>query len=307
MTRWQRPVSRVPHNALFLAVLAGLCLLGAAPGVLLSARAQDTAADGSDFQDRYMLPQYEVVDTTHVETKALTLKEIIDRCIEGEQTKLSGHTDLTYTVNVRSIALWSDKKKEVRDEVWIGYEEDSGYSRGVRLDERLNKFKWKDDEWVVDDSKEDVEIRVGVEDDDSGSMFTRIPFFLEESSEFKFQLVDRTLLEDRVIFEIAFQPKSDFKPLPSGTVFVDTRNFRIVHEIFSFDGQNPFPMVLKDIRRVSRQWKQLPTGEWVVHQIAAEIGLRGYFGLVPNNVTVAVLIGDFVFDAGYDEHKFGKR
>ena len=249
-----------------------------------------------------------MTDTTRVEADELTLAEIIRRCAEGERTKLEGHTDMTYTATGRNLVVWEGKKKEIRDEVWMGYEDDTGYRRVVRLDEKVRRLEWEDGGWVpAEEKKEDEEVRVDVFDEDGESMFTELPFFLEEVQEFDFTLRNRTLLEDRVIFEIGFEPRSEFKPLPSGVVWVDAQKYRVIHEIFSFEGQNPFPAVLESIDRVSRQWRETPEGAWVTHRITAEVKLREWFGVIPDRITVAIEVGDVVFDAGYDERRFGKR
>jgi len=286
------------HQLLTAGVL--LLVAAAAPS---PARAQ-TAALADTL---YSLPQFEMVDTTGVEADSLTLREIIQRCTVGEKTKLAGHHDVTYTAEVRLVLLWK-KKKEVHEEVYAAYEDSSG-SHTVRLDERTNKFKRDGDDWVADsghDDEKNDEVNVEI-NDDSESMFTQIPFFLEEQQEFDFELLSRTLETDRVIFKIGFKPKSEFKPLPSGIVYVDTQAYRIIHEEFWFD-KNPFPMLLGTIHRVSRQWEPLPTGEWVATKILFDMDLKGgWTGLIPGKVTGGVVVTDYRFDQGYDEARFGKR
>jgi hypothetical protein len=93
--------------------------------------------------------------------------------------------------------------------------------------------------------------------------------------------------------------------LPSGTVYIDADNFRVVHEEFTFE-ENPMPLIVGEIKRFSRQWKELPGGEWVVSKVMGEMTLQGgWTGVIPQKLEVGVEINDYRFDQGYDEHRFG--
>ncbi len=249
-------------------------------------------------------PSSGATDTVHVERKKLTLEEILARCIQGEKTKLAGHRDMSYTLTVRSLLHWK-KKKEVRDAVFKMFADDTGFSRSVKVGEEVHRFKLQEDAWVLDESPEkDASVKM-----EAGgfSDFVELPFFLEEQQEFNFELLDRTIEANHVIFKVGFRPKSEFKILPSGIVYVDTDAYRIVHEEFTFN-QNPFPLLVKDMKSISRHWEELPGGEWVFTRVMLEIELRNvFFGRAPENVAVALLREDFRFDQGYDERIFGKR
>ncbi len=251
-------------------------------------------------------PVYGTTDTSRVTAKPVGLREIIRRCVEGERTRLAGHDDMTYTLTVRTALRWRSRK-EVRDAVFRMYADADGFARTVQLGENLRKYKRKDDSWVPDDDEESgSKGRVRVESD-GYSDFVEMPFFLEEQQEFDFELLERTIEVDHVIFKIAFKPKSSFKPLPSGIVYVDTDAYRIIHEEFEFE-QNPFPMFVKDIGRISRHWGELPGGQWVFTKMMMEVELRGgWTGFMPEHVAVALYRDDFEFDTGYDSRIFGER
>jgi len=243
-------------------------------------------------------------DTVHVQIKKLTLQEILERCIQGEKSKLAGHHDMTYTLNVRLLNFW-EKKKEVRDTVIRVFADESGYSRSVELGEVVHHYVRREGAWVPDEGPE-LEFKMEVESD-FFSDFVELPFFLEEPQEFDFSLLNRTIESDHVIFEISFRPKSDFKPLPAGRIWVDTDAYRIIHEEFTFP-QNPFPLILKDIKGFSRHWEELPGGEWVFTRILMEVELRNvFFGQAPQRVSISLQREDFHFDQGYDARVFGER
>jgi hypothetical protein len=256
------------------------------------------------------IPSTVMADTLNVEAERLGIREIIRRSVEGEYTKLGGHDDMVCTVSIRAIQYWK-KKKEITEEIHRSYSSRDGERRLISLEERTQKFKLKDGNWLPDDDEdEDEEETVQVQVSER-SDFSRLPVFFEEIEEFDFELLDRyveTGVEgDHVIFEVAFRPKSDFKPLPKGKLYIDTNNYRIIHEQYEFSA-NPFPLLLKDLKRMTRHWTQLPTGEWVFTRIMAEIELRADpFGLIPESMALVVERDDFQFDVGYDARLFGER
>ncbi|UCE01371.1 MAG: hypothetical protein JSW67_08685 [Candidatus Latescibacterota bacterium] len=282
-------------------VLAGLIAVALASPSASQERDRTVTSDSL----RRAQPIYGYTDTTEVITKPLTLREIIARSVEGEKRKLGGHNDMTYTMTVRLVANW-EERKEIRDVVSRMYADVTGFSRAVMLGETVRNYKLEEGEWVVDEKKGDEKSGVRVESD-GYSDFAELPFFLEEQKEFDFELLERTIEVDHVIFKIGFKPKSDFKALPSGIVYVDTDDYRIIHEEFTFE-QNPFPLFLKDIRRISRHWEELPGGEWVFTRLIMEVELRGgFFGKIPDRAAVSLFRDDFRFDEGYDARTFGER
>jgi hypothetical protein len=258
------------------------------------------------------IPSSVVADTLNVEAERLGIREIIRKSVEGEYTKLGGHDDMVCTVSLRAIQYWK-KKKEITEEILRSYSARDEERRVVTLESRTQKLKLKDGEWVLDndeDPEDDDESGVQVDVSDR-SDFSRLPVFFEEIEEFDFELLSRSVETgpegDHVIFEVAFRPKSDFKPLPKGKLYIDTNSYRIIHEQYEFS-VNPFPLLLKNLTRMTRHWTQLPTGEWVFTRIMAEVELHADpFGFIPQRMAVIVERDDFQFDVGYDARLFGEK
>ncbi len=292
-------------------IAALVCVAGAWP---VAAVAQSAATDSiappfsqpssRPSRDRYSIWSQSIAETEPiiVEGKEFTVRDVIRRATAGEGTKLSGHRDLTYYYTIRVVIEWP-KKRRVETSVYRAYQDSTGYSRILFLDSKAEQFKKTGDEWELDDEKDPDQPPFRVEELET-SYFTRLPFYLDEDDKFDFKLLGRTLESDRVVFHIAFRPKSDFSPLPSGEVYIDSKNFQVVHEVYEFT-QNPFPLMLKGIRRASRQWTQLAGGEWVRKRIALDIELRN-MPFAPDNVLVTAYFHDFAFDTGYDERLFGE-
>lgn len=282
-------------------------------GVAANAAAQSPAAgDSTAVRVRPAPPVLEIpgeriiADTLQVRREKLSLREIIARSIEGERTKLSGRRSMTCTSTVRVIATWKDKR-EIEDLVLRSYADVEGTERTAMLGAKTTHYVRENGEWVIDpdpdqESDNTVQVESGGHND-----FDELPIFFDEIQEYDFELIERFVQTDHVIFRIAFRPKSEFKPLPSGTLYVDTDRYRIIQEEYDF-GKNPFPLLLKDLKRVSRQWTELPTGEWVNTTIRGEVELRADpFGWIPRSVAFAYSRTDFAFDVDYDERLFGER
>jgi hypothetical protein len=280
---------------LLLTTLLGARAGAQEPGLIES----DPDSAEADSLLRYMMPE-----PIRTEAEEMDLREIIQRAVEGERTKLAGHQNMTYNGTVRSILTFK-KKKEVRDQVFLVYEDDTGAMKFVELVNSVKKYKKKDGEWVLDENEDESNVEVGTESSARGEDLARVPFFLRNQKDYDFTLEERTLEGNNLIFKIHFEPRSTFKPLPSGTVYIDADNYRVVHEEFSFE-ENPAPMIVGEIKRISRQWKELPGGEWVVSKVMAEMTLQGgWTGVIPQRIEVAMVVDDHRFDQGYDERKFG--
>ena len=253
------------------------------------------------------VPSTVVLDTIEVRREKLSLREIIERSIEGERSKLAGRRSMVFTGSARIVLTWDDRR-EVVDVVSRTYAEAGGFERTIQLGERVTAYEKEDGGWVVDpdagSDEDDGGVRVEEGDFDE---FEELPLWLEATHEFDYELRGRTVQSDRVIFEVGFRPKSEFDPLPSGTLWIDTERYRVIHEEFHFE-RNPFPLMVRDLRRLSRQWTELPTGEWVYTKVRAEMELRSDpFGYVPESVVFVLERRDFAFDTAYDPHVFGER
>lgn len=297
-----RPIRRA-----VLPFVTGLCVLALA--ILPAfATAQDRPQLSEEAAEADSIPRYRVKDPIASEAAEMTLQEIIARAVEGSRSNLSGHHDVTFNVTLRLLVSW-EKKREINDTVYLVYQEEGGFSRVVEVAsvERKEEREGPDAPWTpVEDEDDESDFRVRAEEGDDGDL-DLVPFYLQRQDDFRFTLLERTLENDHVIFRIAFRPKTDFKPLPSGTVYVDTNAFRIIHEEFTFE-TNPLPFFLAGVDRVSRQWMELGGGQWVPQKVLGRIRLRGtWMGFIPERAEFAMLFNDYRFDQGYDAHRFGER
>ena len=244
-----------------------------------------------------------IVEPIIVEGKEFTVRDVVRRAMQGERTKLGNHRDATYRITTHVAIVWPEKKT-VETEIYQVYGDSTGYMRRVLVAAQSEKFKKENGEWVFDKSGDpDTEYRIK---DYDTSRFTSIPVYLENDEEFNFTLLDRVLEADRVIFHVAFKPKSEFSEMPLGEIWIDSKGFRVIHEIYDFNA-NPMPMLIKGVRRVSLQWTQLAGGEWVPKRLAGEMDIRrGLAWFAPSGVSFMQTWDDFRFDPGYDDRLLGE-
>ena len=168
------------------------------------------------------------------------------------------------------------------------------------IDAKGERQPWKDD---------NVHIEVGDDGADGASSLTDLPPYLEDTGKFDFQIAHRSLRPDQVLYEIAFEPKSDFDILPGGRVWLLTNGYQIVREEYHLKNL-PFPWVLESLGLLTREWQQAE-GHWVQKRITARAALRSKLGLglvkIPRLVEVAIVYDQYRFGLPLDAKLFGKK
>ncbi len=130
--------------------------------------------------------------------------------------------------------------------------------------------KYKGQEMV--EEKVDEEIDVAWEEL-SNALLEAIPFSLQSGDQYNYGILDRKLLGTNVVYEVTYEPKSEFKALPKGKIWLDTSDFVIRRVEAEMTDAVPLPLIIKSIpmyklRRVQR-------GEhWVLGDVFARIDLR---------------------------------
>ena len=126
-----------------------------------------------------------------VEGKVFTVREIVQRAMRGERTKLAGHRDATYRTTTHVAVVWPEKKT-VETEVYRVYGDSTGFSRRVLLASQSEQFKKQGESWVFDETKKPDAPEYRIRDLET-SRFTRMPIYLQNDEEFDFTLEDRVL------------------------------------------------------------------------------------------------------------------
>src|SRR5262245_11318202 len=91
-----------------------------------------------------------ITEPIEVGGKIFTVREVVQRAMKGERSKLAGHRDATYKITGHVAIVWPDKKT-VETSVYSIYGDSTGFMRRVLLASQTQQFKKKNDEWVFDE------------------------------------------------------------------------------------------------------------------------------------------------------------
>lgn len=276
--------------------------------LLLAAGAAEAApagAAGPIFAVEDSLRVYSLPETTLVKSSRVPLLDLIRKAQEGERRKYDGITTMAYNQTLKASIVFAKRTE---------------YTESIRRVYYRHLDQWatatiRESEYVVDEDgrrrpkKEDEDrgVKVSVKSgDDVSESLSKIPFYLERVDKFDYRIADRHLWPDQVLYEIAFEPKSDFEMLPSGRLWILTRGYQIVREEFHFR-HLPLPGILKSIDLVTREWQEVD-GRWVPKRITGRAGVRlPGFLRAPKSLEVVVVYDDYRFNVPLDEALFTEK
>jgi len=239
--------------------------------------------------------------TIEVEGKRLTLRDILERAREGERRRREAIRDVTYTEQVRIALVGArtgdpDRRRiyETRSRVYF-----------KRPDREL-RVELADRRYGDQKESEETRIRTSVSVDVHDALdFAAGPFFLEDIDSYRYEIRDRRLFPDRVLYAVGFAPRSDFDPLPSGTFWIDTAEFVVVHEEMSFE-RNPLPLVLESVDEIVRERRRVDA-RWVVTRVQIKAAMRSALVFGFKTAEIEAGFSDFAFDQGLDDALFDRR
>lgn len=301
------PAALHRRRSCFLPRLSGLLL-----GLLVAGPAFARQGGRPVLATEDSLRQFTLPDTVLVRSPRVPLLDIIRKAQEGEKHKFDGVNTMAYTRVVKVLIEYGSPKPrtEVEEEVTRVYYQAPDRWREVQL--RKNEFVIEKDgtRHPKDEDKGGVNVEVGEEEEsgagDGGRTLSRLPDYLERLDRYDFQILHRSLRPDQVVYEIGFQPKSDFEILPNGRMWILTRGYQIVREELHFQ-RLPMPGILKSVDLVTREWQEVD-GRWVEKRITAraEMGLPKIFR-APQAFEIGVMFDDYVFNPTLDPALFGEK
>ncbi len=242
----------------FPIVLAACALLAAAAGAP-SARAQ---APGPVLavEDTLPLPAAQLPLTT-VTAPRVTLDEILRRVAEGEARRDSLMHDQSFVLLAALTYLDEGKGAGATTRQWEAvskvYRKRPDKVRSVLLRHRSN-FK--------DDDGENVQVGAGM-----GEELVHFAFQARTRSRFSFRILDRRLVDDRVLYRVGFTPRSKLDALPTGQAWIDTREFVIVRQEFWYRDRSPAPLFFESIDSCVIERTLVDGRWWVMSRLLARV------------------------------------
>lgn len=250
---------------------------------------------------------YTAPDTTRVVARRIPLAEIIRKAQEGERHKYDGIRTLAFNRTIKLTMVDAGSRpqtrcREIVTRLWF-QSPDRWHETPLREAQYVIAPDGTRQPW---EGERDGEMKIRVESDPGARSLVDLPPYLEEVDQFAFRIVNRSLRPDQVLYEIAFEPRSDFEVLPGGRVWLLTNGYQIVREEYHLKNL-PVPWLLKSIGLLTREWQQLE-GHWVQKRITARAELRSGLGLglvkIPATVEIVVLFDQYKFDAPLDPALF---
>jgi hypothetical protein len=260
---------------------------------------------------------YVAPETTRVVARRIPLEEIIRKAQAGEQHRYDGISSLAFNRTLKVTMKYGGRKPKTRciESVARVYFQspDHWAEASLREDKYTLGADGSHQPWEEKD-KEEPEANVTIHVDDEGApgqarRLSEVPDYLEETSKYDFKILNRSIQPGQVLYEIGFEPRSEFDVLPGGRVWLLTNGYQIVREEYHLKNL-PVPWLLKSLGLLTRDW-QAVEGRWVPSRITARAELRRAVGLglveVPDTVEVVVVFDQYRFDVPLDPQLFLRR
>jgi hypothetical protein len=157
------------------------------------------------------------------------------------------------------------------------YQKRPGKERVVQLkewsrveDEGKDSGKDTDQEEGPDEDKNGVSISL---DAGMSERFVGFAFDPAMRSRYRFVIEDRKLIGDQVVYVLGFSPRRPLDLLPTGRVWINTNEFVILREEFSYGDRSPAPLFLESIDSCVLERTRVDGLYWVVSRVLARVAL----------------------------------
>lgn len=276
-----------------------------AAALLIAALAAPAAVSAATTAPSPAGPTLAVEDTMRTElppvlvrAPRITLDDILDRVAGGEARRDSLIHDQAYTVTARVVRNTADAKKKpelISETSSRVYKRKPDRVRGVTLKRwRLKKDKNDD---------EPVEIRYRA---DTSEEIVNFAFRPEGRRQYRYRITGRDLVGSRVIYRIAFEPRSALDASsPSGVVWVDTNEFVVVRQEVNFE-RSPVPLLLRAVDRMVIERERVD-GIWVLRRVLLRARFTIALPEVGRSMDATIQFTDYAINRSIDDAIFSKE
>jgi len=229
-----------------------------------------------------------------VRAPRVTLDELLDRVVRGEAARESLLSDQQFTAVLRVLSEpRGAAAARLREEsVWRVYRARPDKVRAIQLRRVLGPGVKDDDETTEADFSPGM-----------GERMVNFAFRPENRREYRFHIVGRDILADHVVYRIAFDPLSPLQPLPSGVVWVDTRDNVIVRQEIGFS-RSPVPLLIRRLDRMVVERERVD-GHWVMTRVLMRAEFTMPMPRLGRALEIAMLFRDYRINRGVDPAVFG--
>ncbi|MCP4291001.1 MAG: hypothetical protein GY780_04090 [bacterium] len=234
-------------------------------------------------------------DTVVVSAPQVSLDEVIDAIIKRSERDDYLMAQYEYTMLVTQV-LRDDPGVEGGNYTLEEYAIRLSYSR--ELGEQLSTLwerrrKYENGELVEDEIDEEISTEFLPRQD---NVIDAPPFTEAGRRKYQYEILDRQLVGNNLIYKISFAPKVKFDALPKGTIWVDYSNWVMRKMEGQMTDAVPYPMFLESIP-VYRTSQERFGEFWFPTEFQMRINLRKIPLLpIPDNVEVRVTLQDVIIN-----------
>lgn len=191
---------------------------------------------------------------TVVHAPRASLDEILRRIADGEKIRDAWMKDQSYDVVFKVLDA------EIPDTTGLWYE----YAAHIykKLPDKSREIPLRRR------GRERADIALG---GTMGEEIVGFAFDPSTRSKYDFEIRDRYVLGDHLVYRIAFAPKSALDGLPNGEVWVDTNEFVILREVFSYPDQSPAPFWIESFDSCVIERTRVDGRWWVLSRVMARL------------------------------------
>jgi len=165
-----------------------------------------------------------------------------------------------------------------------------GERRTVRL--HTTSRTWEDGELTETDTDDDVAEEW---QDDLTEVTLALPFDLLTANRYRYEIRERTLIGEHLVFRIGFKPRNRFEPGLVGEVWIDYNDFVIRRMEGAMTGPMPIPLLMTGVPHFEMALMQTD-GRWVLDELHALVDLNEVVPGVPDQVELHVQRSDYEFE-----------
>ncbi|TPW14513.1 MAG: hypothetical protein FD129_1068 [bacterium] len=247
-------------------------------------------------------PRLEIKELT-VGGRRVDIREILRKAVDGERRKYAGLETMAFTRSMRIVVRFPGKKArtEIHEIIRRVY---------FRSPDRWVEATVLDTTWSV---MADGSIKPPEEGDEDAIMvevnrrnLEEIPYYLERLDKFRFFQGDIHRTDSTAVFEIPFEPKSDFDELPGGRLWLLAPRYQIVREQFVLTNL-PAPWALKKLDLLTREWQPIED-RWLEKRITGRVDLTSVVQKIggPSSIEFVMTYGDYRLDPELDPSIFDR-
>lgn len=222
-----------------------------------------------------------------------TLDEILDEVAAGEARRDSAIQDVACTVTIRRVrnVVGRGEPEVLSEDVTRLYRRKPDRVRAVPLRR-----------WRLKSGRDRARAETGY-DADTSEEILNFAFRPAGRRLYRYRIVGRDLLGDRLVYRIAFEPRAPLDATqPSGVVWIDTNEFVILRQELSF-ARSPVPLLLEGLDHAVIE-RTRADGIWVLSRMLVRLRFTLPLPDVGRSLDIAIQFTDYAVNRGIADAVF---